>query len=122
MKRLSILILFFVFSLLNSSSYGLPVKQEIIKDRAEMEELTKLEAYTVLVESTLSSQGLAIALVPTVSIVTQNGQKGVLVVGENYEPVFQKVEIGKSWGNKTEVISGIKAGDRIFIDIPPWLR
>ena len=122
MKRLSILILLFVFSLLNSSSWGIPIKQEIIKDRAEMEELKKLEAYTVIVLSYFSSQGLEIALVPTVSIVTENGQRGVLVVGENYEPVFQKVEIGLSWGYKTEVISGIKPGDRIFIDIPPWLR
>tara|TARA_B100000287_G_scaffold159370_1_gene150218 strand:+ start:608 stop:709 length:102 start_codon:yes stop_codon:yes gene_type:complete len=33
---------------MNSSSWGIPIKQEIIKDRAEMEELRKLEAYTVL--------------------------------------------------------------------------
>ena len=121
MKHLSSLTLLFVFSLLNSGCGIIPVTKEYIELRGEMQELKKIEGYTVLVESTISSKGLNILLVPTVSLITENGQWGVLLVGENYEPVFQKVEIGKSWGNKTEVISGIKAGDRIFIDIPPWL-
>ena len=120
MKHLSSLTLLFVCSLLNSGCGIIPVTKETIELRGEMQQLKKIEGYTVLVESTISAQGLRLAVVPTVCIVTENGQKGVLVVGENYEPVFQKVEIGKSGGNKTEVISGIKAGDRIFIDIPPW--
>ena len=87
-----------------------------------MQELKKIEIYTVLVESKMSSQGLTVATIPTISIVTENGQKGVLVVGENYEPVFQNVELGKSEGSITEVLTGIKEGERIFIDIPPWLE
>ena len=122
MKRLSLLTLMFACSFLNSGLWGNPIIKEIIEQRSEMQELKKIENFTILVESTISSQGLNILVVPTVSLITENGQRGVFLVGENYEPVFQKVEIGKSWGNKTEVISGIKAGDRIFIDIPPWLR
>ena len=122
MKHLSSLTLLFACSLLNSGCGIIPITKEITELRGEMQELKKIEGYTVLVESTISSQGLNILVVPTVSLITENGQRGVLLVGENYEPVFQKVEIVKSWGNKTEVISGIKEKDRIFIDIPPWLR
>ena len=122
MKHLSSLTLLFACSLLNSGCVIIPITKEITELRGEMQELKKIEGYTVLVESTISSQGLKVAVVPTVCIVTENGQKGVLVVGENYEPVFQKVELGKSEGNRTEVISGIEEKDRIFIDIPPWIR
>ena len=62
-----------------------------------------------------------VLVVPTVSLVTKDGEKGVLVIGENYEPLFQNVELGLSEGSKTEIISGIELGDRIFIAIPPWL-
>ncbi|MDC3160686.1 efflux RND transporter periplasmic adaptor subunit, partial [Prochlorococcus sp. AH-716-G04] len=59
-------------------------------------------------------------LVPTVSIVTEKGQKGVLKVDKNNAPKFEKIEIGISSGNQTSIIDGLKPGEQIFIDIPPW--
>ncbi|WP_320674756.1 efflux RND transporter periplasmic adaptor subunit [Prochlorococcus sp. MIT 1341] len=59
-------------------------------------------------------------LVPTVAIVTENGQPGLLIVGSDSQPSFQKVELGTSSGSKTVIISGIKPGDLVFIDLPPW--
>ena len=59
-------------------------------------------------------------LVPTVAIVTKNGVPGLLLVGKNNQPKFQKVELGTSSGNKTAIIQGINPGDQIFIDLPPW--
>ena len=59
-------------------------------------------------------------LVPTVSIVTEKGEKGVLKVDKNNAPKFEKIEIGISSGNKTSIIDGLKPGEQIFIDIPPW--
>ena len=59
-------------------------------------------------------------LVPTVSIVTVKGEKGILKVDKNNSPKFEKIEIGISSGNKTSVIEGLKPGEKIFIDIPPW--
>ena len=59
-------------------------------------------------------------LVPTVSIVTEKGEKGVLKVDKNNAPIFEKIEIGISSGNKTSIIDGLKPGEQIFIDIPPW--
>ena len=59
-------------------------------------------------------------LVPTVSIVTEKGEKGVLKVDKNNTPKFEKIEIGISSGNKTSIIEGLRPGEQIFIDIPPW--
>ncbi len=61
-------------------------------------------------------------LVPTVSIVTKKGEKGILKVDKNNSPKFKKIEIGISSGNKTAIIDGIEPGEQIFIDIPPWAK
>ena len=61
-------------------------------------------------------------LVPTVAIVTENGNPGVLVLGKNNNPTFKKVELGTSSGDRTAIISGIESGDLIFIDLPPGTR
>ena len=61
-------------------------------------------------------------LVPTVSIVTEKGEKGILKVDKNNTPKFEKIEIGISSGNKTSVIDGLEPGELIFIDIPPWAK
>ena len=59
-------------------------------------------------------------LVPTVSIVTEKGKKGILTIGKNSNPKFREIEIGITSGNKTTVINGVEAGEKIFLDIPPW--
>ncbi len=59
-------------------------------------------------------------IVPTVAIVTEKGESGLLIVGKNNEAIFQKVELGLSSGDKTTIIKGISPGEKVFIDIPPW--
>ncbi len=61
-------------------------------------------------------------LVPTVAIVTENGQPGLLLIGQDNQPLFQKVELGASSGSKTAIIKGIDPGTRVFIDLPPWAK
>jgi HlyD family secretion protein len=61
-------------------------------------------------------------LVPTVAIVTEGGRPGVLVVGSRQEPKFQPVELGASSGRDTQVLSGLRSGSRVFIDLPPWAK
>ena len=61
-------------------------------------------------------------LVPTVSIVTENGKKGILKLDKNNFPKFEEVEFGITSGSKTSVINGLKPGEKIFIDIPPWSK
>ena len=64
----------------------------------------------------------ASTLVPTVAIVTEKGQTGVLLVGKDDEPTFQPVELGASSGDRSAILSGVKPGTRVFIDQPPWAK
>jgi HlyD family secretion protein len=56
-------------------------------------------------------------VVPTVAIVTQNGETGVILSKEG-EPKFQAVTIGDSVDNQTQILKGLNNNDRVFIDIP----
>lgn len=59
-------------------------------------------------------------LVPTVAIVTQNGETGVLVPNEEETKIrFQRVVIGQSVEGQTQILEGVEAGDRVFVDLPP---
>ncbi|MBE9139385.1 efflux RND transporter periplasmic adaptor subunit [Nodosilinea sp. LEGE 07088] len=58
-------------------------------------------------------------VVPTVAVVTQAGETGVLVPGDKGEIVFQPVTLGPQVGNQIQIVSGIEAGDRVFVDLPP---
>ncbi|MGK7883981.1 MAG: efflux RND transporter periplasmic adaptor subunit [Crocosphaera sp.] len=57
-------------------------------------------------------------VVPTVSIVTKNGETGVMVADENEKPQFKPVTIGQVLDEKTQILSGLSSGDRVFIDLP----
>ncbi|NDC34343.1 MAG: efflux RND transporter periplasmic adaptor subunit [Synechococcaceae bacterium WB9_2_112] len=61
-------------------------------------------------------------LVPTVAVVTEDGRPGVLLVGQGNQPKFQPVELGMSSGRSTQILSGLNAGTRVFIDLPPWAK
>ncbi|MDJ0509559.1 MAG: efflux RND transporter periplasmic adaptor subunit [Crocosphaera sp.] len=68
---------------------------------------------------TFLGQQLSDALVvPTVAIVTQDGETGVMVADEKEQPQFQAVTIGQVLEDKTQIISGLMAGERVFIDLP----
>lgn len=58
-------------------------------------------------------------VVPTVAVVTQSGQAGVLVPGAD-EPIrFQPVTLGSQAGDKIQILEGVTPEDRVFIDLPP---
>lgn len=58
-------------------------------------------------------------VVPTVAVVTQEGQAGVLVPGDRDRPRFQPVTLGSQAGNEIQILEGIEEGDRVFVDLPP---
>jgi len=70
----------------------------------------------------LTGELKADTLVPTVAVVTEDGSPGVLVVDSNRQPRFQPVELGASGGKDTQILDGLEAGTRVFIDRPPWAR
>ncbi|MCL2932672.1 MAG: efflux RND transporter periplasmic adaptor subunit [Trichodesmium sp. MAG_R03] len=57
-------------------------------------------------------------VVPTVAIVTKKGETGVLIPDAKNQPQFRSITVGFNVGNKIQVLQGIKAGDRVFIELP----
>ena len=57
-------------------------------------------------------------LIPQELIVTKKGKTGVWLLGEKNKPQFKFVTIGANIDNQIQVLEGLKAGDRIFIDLP----
>lgn len=75
------------------------------------------------VDVTFLGQELADSLVvPTVAIVTQQGQIGVMVLNKDNEPEFKSVKIGLTLQDKTQIIEGITSKDQVFIDLPQKYR
>ncbi|MEO1133935.1 MAG: efflux RND transporter periplasmic adaptor subunit [Cyanobacteria bacterium J06639_1] len=58
-------------------------------------------------------------VVPTVAIVTQRGDTGVLVPGDNDRPRFTPVALGTAVGDKMQLLEGVSEGDRVFVELPP---
>ncbi|MGK7913678.1 MAG: efflux RND transporter periplasmic adaptor subunit [Synechococcus sp.] len=58
-------------------------------------------------------------VVPTVSIVTLDGQAGVLVPGARDRIRFRPITIGSAVDSKTQVLEGLEEGSRVFVDLPP---
>ncbi len=62
-------------------------------------------------------------VVPTAAIVTDNqGQTGVLIPDEKNQAKFSPVEIGSAVQDQTQIVSGVEAGDRIFLSPPPGYK
>ncbi len=57
-------------------------------------------------------------VVPTVAIVTKDGQTGVLIPDQTNRPEFRPITIGTAVGDQTQVLEGIESGDRVFVDLP----
>jgi HlyD family secretion protein len=71
------------------------------------------------VDATFVGKTISKALtVPTVAITTQSGSMGVMVSDAQGQPKFQPVTVGLTQSGKTQILKGIKQGDRIFLDIP----
>ena len=57
-------------------------------------------------------------VLPTVSIVTEKGKTGVLVPDAKNKPQFREVTVGAQIQNQTQILEGVKEGDRIFVNPP----
>lgn len=57
-------------------------------------------------------------MVPTVAIVTDKGQTGVLIPDAQQKPKFQSVVVGATIGNETQILSGIQPGNKVFVELP----
>lgn len=66
----------------------------------------------------LGDQMASAVVVPTVAIVTKDGETGVLVPDSKNEPEFRPVTLGTAVENQTQILEGLKPGERVFTDIP----
>ncbi len=57
-------------------------------------------------------------VIPTVAVVTQKGQAGVLVPDAKNQPTFKPVTIGASVGTQTQILSGVTPNERVFVALP----
>ncbi|MFM2315099.1 MAG: hypothetical protein RLZZ04_4375 [Cyanobacteriota bacterium] len=57
--------------------------------------------------------------IPTVAITTNQGEIGVMVLGDRDNAQFKPVRVGFSENGQTQIIQGLKPSDRVFIDFPP---
>lgn len=72
------------------------------------------------VDATFIGETLTDALmVPTVAIATQDGQLGVQIPDSQGNADFQPVTVGITQTGKTQILQGLEAGDRVFLELPP---
>ncbi|MGF1538189.1 MAG: efflux RND transporter periplasmic adaptor subunit [Elainellaceae cyanobacterium] len=57
-------------------------------------------------------------VVPSVAIVSKDGQPGVLVTDEDGEIRLRRVTLGSQVGNQIQILEGVAPGDRIFVELP----
>jgi HlyD family secretion protein len=57
-------------------------------------------------------------LIPTPAIVSEQGGTGVYVLTESRKPRFQRVRVGATVGTRSEVLTGLREGERVFITFP----
>ncbi len=63
-----------------------------------------------------------VVVVPTVAVVTVQGETGVLVPGEEQEPVFRPVTLGPAVEQQIQILDGLESGDRVFTNLPRGKR
>lgn len=61
-------------------------------------------------------------VVPTTAIISKDGKTGVLVPDAKKGPTFQEVTPGQSLGDQTQIVSGLRSGEKIFNKLPPNLK
>ncbi|NJO96108.1 MAG: efflux RND transporter periplasmic adaptor subunit [Pleurocapsa sp. CRU_1_2] len=89
------------------------VKVELITGQAELRSGMNIDAVFVgkKIENALT--------IPTVAITTNQGEIGVMVLGDRAQAQFKPVRVGFNENGQTKIIQGLSAGDRVFIDFPP---
>ena len=66
--------------------------------------------------------GTGIMLIPRSAVVAQGQLQGVYIVDDTMTARFRLVRIGKSIGDQVEVVSGLKAGWKYIVKVPPKLK
>jgi hypothetical protein len=58
-------------------------------------------------------------VVPTVAIVTKDGQNGVYIAPPGTaKPEFRPVTIGAILKQQTQILSGVQPGEKVYLELP----
>lgn len=69
------------------------------------------------------SQGARqVPIIPKSAIVKRAGLRGVFVVNDDQTSSFRWLRTGQEWDEKTEIVAGLKAGERIILEPAENLR
>ena len=82
----------------------------------------KLRSGMNLTANVLVGQRANALMIPTTSIVSESGGTGVLLLGADQQPVSRAVTVGTTLGARTEVLEGLKQGDRVYVSAPGQRR
>ncbi|WP_017302346.1 efflux RND transporter periplasmic adaptor subunit [Nodosilinea nodulosa] len=82
------------------------------------DEKHQLKSGMNLTASFLVGEHKGALLVPTTAVVSQANGAGVYLQQGQGDPAIQPITIGATVGTQTEVLSGLKEGDRVFITFP----
>ena len=97
----------------NVITYQIKIKPEKVPDFYK-------SAMTANVKIEVASERDAL-LVPSPAIsVPESGKTSVITGFEKKKPVYTAVELGLSQGNYTEIVSGLKEGDKVFVSELEW--
>jgi multidrug efflux pump subunit AcrA (membrane-fusion protein) len=66
--------------------------------------------------------GTGVLTVPESAVVNEGQLTGVFIVDEKKVARFRLVRIGKQTGDRVEIISGLKSGQRYVVDVPFTLK
>lgn len=97
------------------------VEQNVTSFQVRVEILTGLDKLRSGMNTDLVFLGNRLnqaVMVPTVAIITDRGQTGVLVQDQDKKPRFQPVTIGASIGNQTQILEGVQPGQQVFVELP----
>ncbi|MDJ0713668.1 MAG: efflux RND transporter periplasmic adaptor subunit [Prochloraceae cyanobacterium] len=88
------------------------IRVELITGKSEL--LSGMNADAIFIGKSVTDA----LMVPTVAITTRNNRMGVLVADEGGRAKFQPVTVGVTQEGKTQIIQGLTAKERVFIDFP----
>ncbi|WP_170944063.1 efflux RND transporter periplasmic adaptor subunit, partial [Leptolyngbya sp. BC1307] len=94
-------------------------RQNVTVFQVRIELLTGTDQLRSNMNTTVAFIGEQLAdalVVPAVAIITQGGETGVLVPGESGQAQLEPVVLGSQVGDRIQVLDGLAAGDRVFID------
>ena len=89
-----------------------------VRIRIDPRDLTRLRSGMNITANFLVGNHKDALLIPTPAIVSQKEGTGVYLLSKAQRPVFHPIKVGATVGTTTEVLSGLKEGQRIFITFP----